>query len=94
MIVGSCMITLHLPGVRSLKEKRSIVKSLLARMRNRFNVSAAEVAAQDTHGRAVLGVACVSGDAGYAQGQLESLLRWIEEERPDLTILDSDIELL
>jgi uncharacterized protein len=94
MIIGSCMITLHLPGVRSLKEKRSIVKSILGRMRNRFNVSAAEVAAQDVHGRAVLGVACVSASGDYAQGQLEALVRWIEEERPDLTILDADIELL
>jgi uncharacterized protein YlxP (DUF503 family) len=88
------MITLHLPGVRSLKEKRSIVKSLLARMRNKFNVSAAEVASQDAHGRAVLGVACVSASGDYAQGLLEELVRWVEEERPDLTILDVDIELL
>lgn len=88
------MITLHLPGVRSLKEKRSIVKSLLARMRNKFNVSAAEVAAQDAHGRAVLGVACVSASGEYAQGLLEELVRWVEEERPDLTVLDADIELL
>ncbi|MEN9934902.1 MAG: hypothetical protein RLZZ387_1481 [Chloroflexota bacterium] len=94
MFVGSCMITLHLPGVRSLKEKRSIVKSLLARMRNKFNVSAAEVASQDAHGRAVLGVACVSASGDYAQGLLEELVRWVEEERPDLTILDVDIELL
>lgn len=88
------MITLHLPGVRSLKEKRSIVKSLLARMRNKFNVSAAEVASQEAHGRAVLGVACVSASGEYAQGLLDELVRWIEEERPDLTVLDADIELL
>jgi uncharacterized protein len=94
MFIGSCLITLHLPGVRSLKEKRSIVKSLLARMRNKFNVSAAEVASQDAHGRAVLGVACVSGSGDYAQGLLQELVRWIEEERPDVTILDADIELL
>ena len=94
MIVASCLITLYLPGVRSLKEKRSIVKSLLARMRNKFNVSAAEVDSQDAHGRAVLGVAAVSASGDYAHGQLEALVRWIEEERPDLTILDADIELL
>jgi uncharacterized protein len=88
------MITLHLPGVRSLKEKRSIVKSLLARMRNKFNVSAAEVASQDAHGRAVLGVVCVSGSGEYASGLLQELVRWVEEERPDLAILDADIELL
>jgi len=88
------MITLHLPGIRSLKEKRSIVKSLIGRMRSRFNISAAEVAAQDAHGRAVIGVACVSGSGDYAQGQLEAIVRWIETERPDLMIIDADIELL
>ena len=88
------MITLHLPGVRSLKEKRSIVKSILGRMRSRFNVSAAEVASQDVHGRAVLSIACVSGSGEYAQGQLEAIVRWVEEERPDLMIIDADIELL
>ena len=54
MIIGACTITLHLHGVRSLKEKRSIIKSLQARLRNEFNVSVAEVDAQDIHGRAVI----------------------------------------
>ncbi|NWG21309.1 MAG: DUF503 domain-containing protein [Chloroflexi bacterium] len=94
MIIGACMITLRLPGIRSLKEKRSIVKSLLGRMRNRFNVSAAEIDAHDNHGRAVLGIACVSGSGEYVEGQIQAVLRWIEEERPDLEILDADIEVL
>lgn len=94
MIIGSCTIVLHLPGVFSLKEKRSIVKSVLARLRNEFNVSAADVDAQDAHGRAVLGVACVSGSAEYARGQLNAVVRWIEENRPDVAVLDYEIELL
>jgi uncharacterized protein len=94
MIVGSCTIVLHLPGVRSLKEKRSIVKSILARLRNEFNVSTAEVDAQDAHGRAVLGVACVSATAEYARGQLDAVVRWIERERPDVPVIDYQIELL
>lgn len=94
MFIGSCMITLLLPGVRTLKEKRSIVTSILGRMRSRFNVSAAEVAMQDVHARAVIGVAAVSGAPDYLQGQLDAVVRWIEETRPDLTILDSEIEIL
>ncbi|MCA1725487.1 MAG: DUF503 domain-containing protein [Thermomicrobia bacterium] len=58
MIVGVARITLELPGAHSLKEKRSVVKSLLARLQNRFNVSAVEVAAQDTLGIAVIGITC------------------------------------
>lgn len=94
MIIGSCRITLYLPTVHSLKEKRSIVKSVLARLRNQFNISAAEVDAQDLHQRAVLGIACVSASGDYAQGQLEAIVRWIEEYRPDAPILDHEIELL
>ena len=94
MVIGACTITLHLFGVHSLKEKRSIVKSVLARLRNEFNVSAAEVDAQDSHARAVLGVACVSGSSDYARGQLEAVVRWIEEQRPDVPVIDYEIELL
>lgn len=94
MIVGSCRITLYLPGVHSLKEKRSIIKSILARLRNEFNISTAEVDAQDNHQRAVIGVACVSSSFDYARGQLEAVVRWVEETRPDVPIIDYDIELL
>lgn len=94
MFIGACTITLYLPGVHSLKEKRSIVKSLIARMRNQFNVAAAEVDAQDTHGRAVIGVACVSSSGEYARGQLDAVVRWIEQERPDIPVIDHEIEIL
>jgi uncharacterized protein len=94
MIIGSCTIILYLPGVHSLKEKRSVIKSVLARLRNEFNVSAAEVDAQDAHTRAVIGVACVSASSEYARGQLEAVVRWIEEQRPDAPVIDYEIELL
>jgi uncharacterized protein YlxP (DUF503 family) len=42
----------------------------------------------------VLGIACVSGSGDYVEGQIQAVLRWIEEERPDLEILAADIELL
>jgi uncharacterized protein YlxP (DUF503 family) len=94
MIIGACTIILHLHGIHSLKEKRSIVKSVLARLRNEFNVSTAEVDAQDAHGRAVLGVTCVATTSEYARGQLEAVVRWIERERPDAPVIDYEIELL
>ena len=94
MIVGTAVITLLIPGARSLKDKRSVVKSLLARMRNEFNISAAEVDAQQAHDRAVLGVACVSSSAEYARGQLDAVLRWVEAERPDIPVVSHEIELL
>jgi hypothetical protein len=94
MIIGSCCITLHLPAARSLKEKRQTVKSLIARVRNDFNVSIAEVDAQDTWQRAVLGVACVSTSQRHAHSQLETVVRFIEERRPDIPLISYDIEML
>lgn len=94
MFIGACTITLHLHGIHSLKEKRSIIKSIQARLRNEFNVSVAEVDAQDAHGRAVLGVACVSPASDYARGQLDAVLRWLERERPDAPVIDYEIEIL
>ena len=94
MHVGVCTIELRLPGNGSLKEKRSVVKPIISRVRHEFNVSIAEVAAQDAWQRAVLGVACVSASADYAHGQLERVVQWIESNRFDVELLDYQIDLL
>jgi uncharacterized protein YlxP (DUF503 family) len=94
MHIGVCTIELMLPGNSSLKGKRSILKSITTRVSREFNVSIAEVDAQNLWQRAVLGVACVSASAGYAHGQLERVVQWIETKRPDLELLDYQIEIL
>jgi uncharacterized protein YlxP (DUF503 family) len=52
------------------------------------------VDAQDIWQRAVLGVACVSSSAGYAHGLLEQVVHWIEDNRPDVELLEYDVEML
>ena len=94
MHVGVCTIDLRLPGNGSLKGKRRVVKSMVTRITREFNVSVAEVEDQDLWQRAVLGVACVSSSAGYAHGQLERVVQWIETQRFDVELLDYQIELL
>jgi uncharacterized protein YlxP (DUF503 family) len=94
MHVGVCTIELRLPGNGSLKEKRSVVKPIISRIRHEFNVSIAEVDAQDAWQRTVLGVACVSASADYAHGQLERVVQWIESNRFDVELLDYQIDLL
>ncbi|MBX3251089.1 MAG: DUF503 domain-containing protein [Myxococcales bacterium] len=79
MLVGVCRVALSLPGVTSLKEKRSIVRRVLERTSARFPVSAAEVADQDRHDRAVLGFALASSDGAHASAVLERVLRFVEE---------------
>lgn len=94
MHIGLCTIDLRLPGNGSLKGKRSITKSIVTRVSREFNVSVAEVDAQNMWQRAVLGVACVSSSADYAHGQLERVVQWIETHRPDVELLDYQIEML
>lgn len=94
MIVAIGTASLHLPVVFSLKEKRSVVKSLTERIKARYNVAVAEVGDHDIYGRTMLGFAAVSTRADHAQHQIEAVFRFIEETRPDLVWLDSDIEIV
>ena len=94
MHIGVCTIELRLPGNDSLKGKRSVIKSIITRITRQFNVSVAEVDAQNVWQRAVLGVACVSSSADYAHGQLERVVQWIETNRLDVELLAYEIEFL
>jgi uncharacterized protein YlxP (DUF503 family) len=78
MIIGTMIITIHLPWVHSLKEKRMVVKSLCAKIHNKFNVSIAEVAEQDTHQTLVLGISSVAGDTSQADSILDHVLQFAE----------------
>ncbi|HSD71441.1 MAG TPA: DUF503 domain-containing protein [Thermoanaerobaculia bacterium] len=79
MVVAYALFDLHLPGCRSLKEKRMIVRSLKARLRNEFEVSAAEVGSQDLLARAELAVAAVGPDQVPLDQLLQNILTFVEE---------------
>jgi uncharacterized protein YlxP (DUF503 family) len=79
MVLAYAVFDLHLPGCRGLKEKRMIVRSLKARIRGDFEVSAAEVGAQDLLQRAELGVAVVGPDQAPLDALLQGILRFVEE---------------
>jgi uncharacterized protein YlxP (DUF503 family) len=79
MIIGTLKIKFYAPWVRSLKEKRMIVKSICAKVQNKFNVSIAEVDEQDTHQTIVLGLACVAGDMNLANSIIDKVLNFIEQ---------------
>lgn len=79
MVIAYAVFDIHLPGCRGLKEKRMVVKSLKSRIRNEFEVSAAEVGSQDLLQRAQLGVAAVGPDQGPLDALLQHVLRFVEE---------------
>ncbi|MCA9952553.1 MAG: DUF503 domain-containing protein [Anaerolineales bacterium] len=86
MHVAVCEIKLNLEGVASLKEKRRIMKSLLRRLPQNFNVAAAEIDFQDVWQTGMLGLVTIGNDSGYLHGILEKAITWIEEMRPDCPI--------
>lgn len=93
MIVGAAVVELHVHGSQSLKEKRGVVRSVMGRLRNRFNVSVAEIGGQDTWQRAVIGVASTGSDRTYVRGQLRKALEFIEDMHL-AEVIGSDVELL
>lgn len=80
MVIGVCRIVLSIDEVFSLKEKRHIVKSLVERLRSRFNASIAEVDLNDKWQRAVIGVACVSNEAGHADSMMANIVNFVEND--------------
>lgn len=86
MFIATCVVTLNIEGAFSLKEKRRVVKSIIARLPHQFNVAVAEVDHQDVWQTAVIALVTVGNDNRYLHGLLEKAVTWIEEQRPDAPI--------
>lgn len=71
---------LHIPGKTSLKAKRQVIKSIIQRVRNQFNVSITEVGKQDLWQRAELGIAVVCHNGAGADSIMEKIYTFIEQE--------------
>lgn len=90
------VITLHLiiPGCASLKEKRSRIKPLLARLHREFNLSAAEVGHLDNWQESLVACALVSNDAVFTQKALAPIPHFVESTWPDLDLIDDRVEII
>lgn len=78
MVIGTCVLELYMGGLHSLKGKRQIVKSIKDKIRQRFNVSIAEIEHQDKWQRATLAVAAVANEVKYLDGILTAVVTFIE----------------
>lgn len=94
MVIIAATVDLYLPGVASLKEKRGIVKSLIARLHKQYNIAVAEVDFHDVWQSSRLGLALVGTEAGHGEARLEQILRWIERNRFDAEIVDHTFEVI
>jgi len=80
MIVGLLTIYIHLHGIDSLKQKRGIVKSLIGRLKSRFNFSVSEVEAQDSKQLAVIGLAVVGSDTAFVHQQMDAVVNFAQRD--------------
>jgi len=94
MNVGVCKIRLRLPENLSLKGKRRVLKSIIARVENKFNVSVAEVDDLDLWQLATLGIGCVSNDKRYTNEVLSKVVGFIVNGRFEVEMLDYEIEIM
>jgi len=88
MVVGTLRLDLLLGDVRSLKQKRSVVRPVVAQLRRTFAVAAAETGSQELYRRAEIGVTCVSADHAHCREVLDACERAVAE-RPDLELLSA-----
>jgi uncharacterized protein YlxP (DUF503 family) len=93
VIVGTLEVTLRIGGSQSLKSRRRVVKSLKDRIRARYNVSVADVGDQNVWQSAVLAVAVVSNDGGFAREVLSKILRLVLSD-PRVDVLDHNVDIV
>ena len=93
MIIGLCTIELYLPNGHSLKEKRQILLSLKDRLRDKFNVSVAEVGDHELWQKAVLGIACIANEGGHVNRVLDQAVNLVRS-MPAVELVQCRIEML
>ena len=94
MHVGVCRIKLHLPGSQSLKDKRHVIKSLLTRVRNSFNVSICEIEERDLWQVAVLGISCTGTDVGRMREFLYRVVDFISSNEYEAEVSECEVDVL
>ncbi len=92
MMIAAMTFRLHAPWAHSLKEKRMIVKSLVAQMQNRFHVSAAEIGEQDTHQIVVIGAAAIVPHTAMANSLMDEITQFVETAT-DAQLLEESLEI-
>lgn len=80
MLVGTMTAQMYMHGIGSLKEKRSIVKSVIGRLKSRYNVSVSEIEHQDNKTIAVIGIALVGNDSQFIGQQLDAVLNFMRND--------------
>ncbi|MCL2484115.1 MAG: DUF503 domain-containing protein [Firmicutes bacterium] len=91
MHIENAKLTLYISHSTSLKDKRQVSRSIIDKIRQKFNCSAAEVDTQDVHQTLTIGIAVVSGDYAHARQSLDTIIRFVEENADaEITKIERD----
>lgn len=93
MIIGSCAVEIIVYDANSLKDKRQVIKSIIGKMKSRYNISVAEVGLNDKWRHGLIGFACVTNDSVHANKVISNVLNFMEEDTR-IEVINSDIEIL
>jgi len=93
MVVGILRLEIRLFSSNSLKDKRRLIKSLIARLRNNFNVSVSEIGYHDSWERVLIGIAIVTNESRVAHRNLSRVVEFIKNKK-ELFLIDSEIEVI
>ena len=90
-VIGLCTLELFIGEANSLKDKRRVLKSMLEKIRTRFNVSIAEVGQQELWQRSTVAFACVSNERAHADQMLSAVVRFMEQMDAQITSYQTEI---
>lgn len=93
MIIGTAEVIIRIAWSNSLKEKRMVAKSIIAKTKNKFNVSVAEVESMDEHKKLTIGIACVTNNKNKANEIINKVVDFIYDNT-DAEVMDVFIELI
>lgn len=93
MFIGACNVRLEIFEAHSLKEKRQVIKSIIERLKHRFNISIAEVDMFDSWQTAEIGFACVSTEPDHARKMIQSVIKFIDGDGR-VEIISQNIEII
>lgn len=93
MVVGVCRVDLRIPGNASLKGKRKVLRKIIDRVKNRYNISISEIGDNDLWQRSQLGLSVVGNDSRHINSSLDKIINFIEGMNV-AEIIDSEIEII
>lgn len=93
LITGICELELRIYEANSLKEKRRVIKSIMEKLKSRFNISIAEVGLNDVWKSSILGFACVSNNTAHANEIISKVIKFIDGDSR-VEIVNQNIEII